>query len=162
MMKNFKKMIQLPLRCWKRVKKIYSWIRLLLKDYDWDYGYMIKMEKFKLEKMLNYFSSEKCFLNEADQVFVVNKIKLAISLLDIADGTEEWWHIEYSNKKINQLNEFILDKKVNTNNWKRFYKTKTISKKFLESNSFKIDLRESKAWFLYNKLRAYWMCGWWD
>jgi hypothetical protein len=39
----------------KRRNPIHAYKHLLAKDYDWDYGYLIALEKKKLQRMHDYF-----------------------------------------------------------------------------------------------------------
>ena len=42
----------------KRKNPIYAYKRLLANDHDWDYGYLIALEKKKLQRMHNYMKHE--------------------------------------------------------------------------------------------------------
>ena len=40
-----------------RIKKIFKYIKLAYNDWDWDYYYMLILEKAKLEDMARYYAT---------------------------------------------------------------------------------------------------------
>ncbi len=114
----------------------------------WDYGYVLDIEKesFKRLKqgMVSHIGSER----DAE------RIQLAINLLSI---------IKEEDSKYDHIRDKMLIH-VNKKNFKRFFieKEYPISESFYNSEIFKYNLRQEKAWCLYNKLRLYHMREWWD
>lgn len=114
----------------------------------WDYGYILDMEKESLKRlkegMVSHVGSER------DK----ERIQLAINLLSIINEEDRKY-------------DYIKDKMliyVNKTNFKRFFieKRYPISESFYNSEIFKYSLRQEKAWYLYHKLRLYYMRTWWD
>ena len=64
----------------KRRSPIHAYKRLLAKDYDWDYAYLIALEKKKLQRMHDCIKRENHLVNNE---FVVREIAICIRLIDI-------------------------------------------------------------------------------
>ena len=64
----------------KRKSPIHAYKRLLVKDQDWDYAYLMALEKKKLQRMHNYIKRESR-LEHKD--YVVRDIAICIRLIDI-------------------------------------------------------------------------------
>ena len=64
----------------KRKNPIHAYKRLLAHDHDWDYAYLIALEKKKLQRMCDCFKSEGHLANNA---VVVSDIGICIRLIDI-------------------------------------------------------------------------------
>ena len=63
-----------------RIKKIFKYIKLAYNDLDWDYYYMLILEKAKFEDIANYFT--KSNIAEEDWA-VARDAKICIKLIDI-------------------------------------------------------------------------------
>lgn len=123
-------------------------IKLATKFQPWDFGFNLEMEKAMFERMYEFFSSTAPVVAGAERVD--REIKLAINLLNIImeEDTATVWVRERG---------WRLVKYVNTKNANRFGKFSN-----LEEVLVKDYLRQSKAWYLYHKLRCYKMQHWWD
>ena len=64
----------------KRRNPIHAYKHLLAKDYDWDYAYLIALEKKKLQRMHDCIKRENHLMNNE---FVVREIAICIRLIDI-------------------------------------------------------------------------------
>ena len=64
----------------KRRNPIHAYKHLLAKDYDWDYSYLIALEKKKLQRMRDCIKQENHLANNE---FVVRDIGICIRLIDI-------------------------------------------------------------------------------
>ena len=64
----------------KRRNPIHAYKHLLAKDYDWDYSYLIALEKKKLQRMRDCIKQEHHLANNE---FVVRDIGICIRLIDI-------------------------------------------------------------------------------
>ena len=126
----------------KLPKEIRRWIRFFIKtnaysNFDW--AFMLDIEKEKLSQCIKFYSNNGCHVNN-DRI--ISKMKLAVRLLDIARDED-------------------LDFKgyINTKNMDRF-----LPGVVLYNHEIDIlpTLRTKKAWYLYNKLRYYYMKEWWD
>ena len=124
------------------VTKKYS--KLLNKDKDWDWEYMLDLERFKLKRMSEYFSKSQII---SDWERVVKEINLCIKLIDIITEKDPPGYLYNGTKKLPYIN---------TRNHKRFLKY------IYDNNFYRDDLRQTKALYLYNLIRAYRMMSWWD
>ena len=59
---------------------IHAYKRLLANDHDWDYGYLIALEKKKLQRMYDYIKCEGHFENKE---VVVRELAICIRLIDL-------------------------------------------------------------------------------
>ena len=64
----------------KKRNPIHTYKRLLANDHDWDYGYLIALEKKKLQRMHDYIEREGHFENSS---LVVRELAICIRLIDI-------------------------------------------------------------------------------
>lgn len=145
-----------------RTKKIWRFIKLGWKDQDWDYAYMLYMEKAKLEDMARYYAT--CNIAETDWA-VARDARICSKLIDIINGDNSSYAIIYKEKgqwdnfKVNKL------KRVNTKNWKRFIRIEQFPEQLKNEDlrdMMEDDLRIEKAWSLYHKIRQYNMRSWWN
>jgi hypothetical protein len=167
----------------KRRNPIHAYKHLLAKDYDWDYGYLIALEKKKLQRMHDCIKRENHLANNE---FVVREIAICIRLIDIFMENDSvhntWLERAYSGtriqfRKLDDGNyEMVDDDKdplpdipiyVNTRNEKRFFRSAPIKDALAEdrreySIHLKISLRQQKALHLYHMIREYKLFGWWD
>lgn len=139
-------------------------LRLSGKFQPWDWDYMIAIEKQMLKQMQEYHETARII---EDSPKIARQIKWALKLLDIADGTKSAWHCSGSlyidnNGCIGRNPEYKtwIDTYINTKNYKRFWK---LEGKINWNNIHTQDhLRQQKAWYLYNKIRFYYLQTWWD
>ena len=125
--------------------------KLAVKFQPWDFGFNLEVEREMLNKMYEFYSSDKPVAMGSERV--AKEVKLAVKLLGIImeeDKAVSWGGLS-------NPNNWTLVKYVNIKNADRF------------GNFFKLEepimrdhLRQAKAWYLYNKLRLYRMQTWWD
>ena len=166
----------------KKKSPIHAYKRLLSKDPDCDYGYLIALEKKKLQRMHDYFKRES-ILERKD--IVARDIAICIRLIDIFmedDAVHNTWlHQSYSGKmKFRKVEKDIYelddtDRKpiadypvyVNVRNEKRFFRRTPIKDAQSEGDKTravlsKTRLRQLKALHLYHLIREYNLLTWWD
>lgn len=120
-------------------------VKAAIRGGDFDYGYLLELEKIKLQNMYDYFSLSQM---TDDWKRVCSQIKICINLLDIIlNGS--------------------YNKYVNLNNFKRFIKaidSKNCDKtKLLDFyRKFPSDFAVLKAEHLYYKMRYWYTKTWWD
>lgn len=141
-----------------RIKKIFKYIKLAYNDWDWDYYYMLILEKAKLEDMARYYAT--CNIAETDWT-VARDAKICIKLIDIISGEDSSYNVKYNQKNF----DVVITKYVNIKNIKRFDESNYLSNAY-KTNAIryliKDDLRIKKAWNLYCKIREYNMRDWWN
>lgn len=142
-----------------RIKKIFKYIKLAYNDWDWDYYYMLILEKAKFEDIANYFT--KSNIAEEDWA-VARDAKICIKLIDIINGKNSSYDMKYNQKNF----DVIITKYVNIKNIKRFDESNYLSNDYKANVDLrylvKDDLRIKKAWNLYCKIREYNMRDWWN
>lgn len=127
-----------------RSTTIKKYSKILKEDRDYDFEYMLDLEKFKLKRMSEYFSKSQII---SDWERVVKEINLCIKLIDIITEKDPPGYLYNGTKKLPYIN---------TRNYKRFLK-------YIYDNDFyRDDLRQTKALYLYNLIRTYRMRSWWD
>lgn len=118
--------------------------KILKEDKDYDFEFMLNLEQFKLKRMSEYFSKSKIDYNWEK---IVKEINLCIRLIDIITERDLPGFLYNNTKKLPYIN---------TRNHKRF-------NKYIYDNDFYLDdLRQTKAFHLYNLIRTYRMRSWWD
>ena len=166
----------------KRKNPICAYKRLLANDHDWDYGYLIALEKKKLQRMHNYMKHEGHLENND---IVVRDIGIYIRLIDIfmeEDAVHDTWLDHSFSGKLNfrklEDGNYVLDEMdrksiadfpvyINVRNKRRFFRAAPIKealsagKRNLAIYSM-VSLRQLKALHLYHLIRAYKLLTWWD
>ena len=138
----------------------------------WDFGYLLKLEKYKIREMIAYFKKHHHLSNWKSVVremlicdrlisIVLEEDKDYRGWLDANYGESGWC---YNKEKIKYVRFHI---KVNTKNSKRFFPLANFNNPIMLQHphledSSKISLRQRKALYLYNKIRSYCMQHWWD
>ena len=166
----------------KKRNPIHIYKRLLANDHDWDYGYLIALEKKKLQRMHDYIKREGHFENSS---LVVRELAICIRLIDIFmedDAVHNTWlHKSFSGdmrfiKREDGLYELDeTDRKpivdvpvyVNVRNERRFFRATPIKNAQAEGKRDSailsiVSLRQLKALHLYHLIREYKLFGWWD
>lgn len=180
----------------KRNKTIKAYEKLLRKDRDWDYSYLISLEKKKLQRMFEYFSSSNISTSDNS---TAKQIALCLRLLDIVSEEDPaskeflervkipedsfpWEDLGNGVSRLDpnyysSLNIAMYPKYVNYRNESRFYSgRKTPIQDLMNNSSYDGEenrrtqliqyhlesLRGLKAFYLYNKIRSYYMFGWWN
>ena len=140
----------------KQRSPIHAYKRLLANDHDWDYAYLIALEKKKLQRMRECIKEEHHLANNE---FVVRDIGICIRLIDIFMENDAvystWLDRSYSGirlrfRKLEDGNYELVDddrKPENRRDW---------------SIHLKISLRKQKALHLYHLIREYKLFDWWD
>lgn len=166
----------------KKRNPINAYKRLLANDHDWDYGYLIALEKKKLQRMYNYMKHEGHLENND---VVVRDIGICIRLIDVfmeEDAVHKTWldrsfSGELKFRKLEDGNYELdeTDRKpiaaypvyINVRNERRFFRSTPIKealsagKRDLVIYSM-VSLRQQKALYLYHLIRAYKLLTWWD
>lgn len=138
--------------------------RILRKNKDWDYLFLLKLEYYKLKQMYNYFSK-----NEV-RAIVCRDIKLCIKLLGIYFDLDNNLHLEKAETiNIRNSNRFLQDYEIAWLNGTEpeHFSFKTMSGKEYNIpvdtvNLTKETLYKNKVWHLYNLIREYRTETWWD
>ncbi|WP_455967515.1 hypothetical protein [Bacteroides fluxus] len=156
--------------------RINRWVRFLSTDGDWDYGFLLEMERMKLRQMEEYFKGRNTFVGIE---YVQRDLRICLRLLDIVQEKDDL-NIELSPLKFvpfrdkegrklykaEGASELISYRKlyVNTRNTNRFTKFDFANPKLdeIQDMMYKENLRKEKAWSLYNLIRTYRMFAWWD
>jgi hypothetical protein len=127
--------------------------------HPWDYSYLLSIEQCKLKEMSAHFKKHQLTVGWE---FQVRDCELCIKLIDIILERDVWYrswlHTNYGPNP--QSTSF--PKYVNIKNSKRFMPHVDFDKNPKMFEHLKIALRQQKAMYLYNKIRAYRMFHWWD
>lgn len=131
------------------IKEIKKWFNLIHNDYDFDYGFLIDIIEFKLEKMKEYFSTHSIVVEERKYS---KQIQVALNILRAG----------YKTNII--LDSDLGDIYVNINNVNRYFNNKEL--KFLGKYNlekyYRATIRERKAKYLFWKYLYYHIENWWD
>lgn len=138
--------------------------RILRKNKDWDYLFLLKLEYYKLKQMYTYFSK-----NEVRNI-ICRDIKLCIKLLEIYFDLDNNINLEKAKTiNIRNSNRFLEDYEVA---WLNEEKPEHFNFKTMSGNEYNIPidtvnlakeaLYKNKVWHLYNLIREYKTETWWD
>lgn len=85
-------------RKWSQVKRVWDFLPLIWKGYDWDYHYAVELFQHQLKRMANHIGSDKAWSLEHKQT--ASRIRTAVELMqkvyDEEYGTEYIDHIEFA------------------------------------------------------------------
>ena len=165
----------------KKKNPIHTYKRLLAKDQDWSYSFLIALEKKKLQRMHDCFKRES-LLEHKD--FVVRDIAICIRLIDIFMENDAvfntWLHQSFSGDlkfirlkdglyELDNTDRTIADFPVyvNMRNEKRFFRSTPIKDAKAEGKRDSairsiVSLRQLKALHLYHLIREYKLFEWWS
>ena len=166
----------------KKKNPIHAYKRLLAKDLDCDYAFLIALEKKKLQRMHDYFKHES-ILERKD--IVARDIAICIRLIDIFMEDDAvfntWLHQSFSGEmKFRKVENDIYalddtDRKpiadypiyVNVKNERRFFRATPIRDAQTAGDRDRailsiVSLRQQKALHLYHLIREYNLLTWWD
>ena len=123
----------------KQRSPIHAYKRLLANDHDWDYAYLIALEKKKLQRM------RECIKEEFRK---------------LEDGNYEL--VDDDRKPLADLPVYV-----NVRNERRYFRSTPIKDALSENRRdwpihLKISLRKQKALHLYHLIREYKLFDWWD
>ena len=128
----------------------------------WDSRYLLKLEQYKIREMVAYFKKHHHLSNWK---FVVRDTQICDKLISIVLEEDKhyqgWLDVCYGGTKRIQIPFPVY---VNTKNCKRFMPRVEdfYQNNLVLHNGMLISLRQQKALYLYNKIRAYRMQYWWD
>lgn len=136
-------------------------IKLASKFQSYDFGFLLNIEKQALRQMKEYHEHSQICL---DNPKIARQIGWCLKLLDIIDHTNSSliFSIKKYDDSIISLDKAYICKsntKINTRNWRRFFQNNNTD---WEKPVNKDCLRMQKAWYLYNRIRYYYMQDWWD
>jgi len=168
-MKLFKKIYQRNIGFFRNIQRLFQWAPVIWNNADWDYEYMLRIERYKLSRMLKSLSRDGVW---ADQTYSTRDIRICISLLDIileedkphrtyGETAFSGWKMTTRNGKLVILERpenVAYPVHVNLRNKDRFLPWSVDN----ETSPFKDMLRQEKAMRLYNLIRAYNMTEWFD
>ena len=157
------------------LKNLWAWAPVIWNDRQWDWEYMLRIEKKKLDYMIKWYTKEvenPSAFNSINIGDVLNELKLARRLIDlIEDDGDKYITYTGENKTEKQENGLYklagvstlhFNHYVNKQNFKRFMPN------FVENDieefgdDFDLMLYREKLWHLYFKYKMHKMPGWWD
>lgn len=138
----------------------------------WDFGYLLKLEQYKIREMSKFISKHQRHIGWEICVRDLNLCDKLISIILEEDAVNKGFLNKYSDFEIkttkNDRGIYVIDTSnwttptfdhyVNIKNAKRF--DVEIIPNLIEHQ--KVDLRITKALYLYNKIRSYKMFNWWS
>ena len=166
----------------KKRSPIHAYKRLLARDQDWDFAFLIALEKKKLQRMHDYFKYQG---HPEVNRMAPRDIAICIRLIDIFMEDDAayntWLHKSYSDElKWRKLDDdtYELDDSnftplaefpvyVNIRNEYRFFNgtpIKDAQQKGDRDRAIQLTtrLRQDKALHLYHLIREYKLMTWWD
>lgn len=134
-----------------------GWTRLLRKDFDWDYGFLLQIEHYKLKRMLRYFQESNI---TSDRESIVRDLKLCVSLLEKIMNSD----FNYKTVNIKNIDRFINKElyEGRLEDWNPSFFSELNVKLSPIAKILREHLAEEKAWHLYHLIREYRMRYWWD
>lgn len=156
----------------RRLKFIWKWIKRIKDHYDWDYGYLLDLEYYKICDMAKWWKdNDMGHATTGPKIYA--QLCLAKDLLEIiTERRDDWYETvekpesEIPKAKAGELLYWVprydwkINRYVNTRNHKRFWKLGP--KDLRDDNLYKIELYKMKAWHVYCLLRERYMKDWWD
>ena len=127
----------------------------------WDACFLLEIEKRKLTEIRDYIAKHK---RHVDWAFDVRDMNICLKLLDIILEKDQYYTSWLNNcYGVTPHKQLPFTVYVNMRNYKRFIPTIDVDK-YNESllSHLHSNMRKEKAMYLYNKIRAYKMLGWWD
>lgn len=147
--------------------KIYE--KILKHDEDFDYSYLLKLERFKIKQMISSFENSNFKYDGI--TYDIRDMKMCVKLIDIILEEDKFskkfleqfesvkYEIDDNNRLILTNNDDIkIPIHINKNNIKRYI---NLENKENFNDNFLMELRKCKALKLYNKIRNKMFSWWW-
>lgn len=157
------------------LKNLLAWASVIWNDRQWDWEYMLRIEKKKLDCMIKWYTIEIENPNAFNSINigdVLNELKFARRLIDlIEDDGDKYITYTGENKTEKQENGLyrVVDTQtlhfnhyVNKRNFKRFMPNFVENDMEEFGDIFDLTLYREKLWHLYFKYKMHKMPGWWD
>ena len=156
--------------------KIKQYEKILRKDNDFDFGYLLELERFKIKRMVKNF--ENASVKHEGIEHTISEMKMCVKLLDIImedDAVSKMYNKEYMKVQLfksiplgegryelvktdEKLPKFPVH--ININNAIRFDRYWNTHNDELKETLMP-EIRRIKALYLYNKLRNRCFKWWW-
>lgn len=146
--------------------KIYE--KILKQDNDFDYAYLLIIERFKIKRMIKSFIEASCPHEGIE--YTIRELKWCVKLIDIVleeDAITKTYMEQFGQNQLEIYDGIVVLKKdieykipihINKNNAYRF--NKRWNKDSLNNNIL-MEVRRVKALYLYNKIRNRMLKWWW-
>lgn len=146
--------------------KIYE--KMLKQDNDFDYAYLLIIERFKIKRMIKSFVEASCPHEGIE--YTIRELKWCVKLIDIVleeDAITKTYMEQFGQNQLEIYDGIVVLKKnieykipihINKNNAYRFNK---IWNKDSLNNNILMEVRRVKALYLYNKIRNRMLKWWW-
>lgn len=134
------------------LRNLYNYRKILWEDYQFDYGYLLNLEKFKLQLMIDEFKNYA----HTDHTSNIRWMSICIKLIDI---------IQEEDSILERLSPgyYTVTSYVNIKNAYKYGLESNVNHKNPDIVAFAKDtLRQRKALYLYNKIRYNYIYEWWD
>jgi len=144
------------------IKNLYSWFPIIWKDRDWDYHYLLVIQKHKLEKLhKNIFENFYDCPSNFERKKSLQALKICINILE--RKIDDWYFDTYSDL-------------ISTGDWDNMWEKVENSESYKIKDDWKIspDMElynlknkqagsiEKRDWEVYNKLMTKYLFYWWD
>lgn len=137
----------------------------------WDYGYLLKLEQYKIREMSKAIAKTKRHEGWEIRVRELNLCDKLISIILEEDDVSKAYLHKFSNFEINTVRNDNGTYTLDTSNWvtptfDHYVNIRNIKRFDMDINESLINhvksyLRQVKALHLYNKIRSYKMFRWW-
>lgn len=146
--------------------KIYE--KMLKQDNDFDYAYLLIIERFKIKRMIKSFVEASCPHEGIE--YTIRELKWCVKLIDIVleeDAITKTYMEQFGQNQLEIYDGIVVLKKdieykipihINKNNAYRFNK---MWNKDSLNNNILMEVRRVKALYLYNKIRNRMLKWWW-
>lgn len=124
------------------IKSIFKWIKYIWYDRDYDWVYILILERQKLINIYNHLSTEDMYVG---QCVDMRNIKLCISLIDVV--MDDDFNSVYVNIKNSRYYKYLKQEGISNENIYLLY---------IE------DIYKDKALHLYYKIKADNLMKWWN
>ena len=140
-------------KLWYNIKNFFrnlcNYRKILWNDKQFDFGYLLELEKLKLQLMIKEFKTHP----HTDHTSNIRWMQICIKLIDIIQEDDS--ALEYSDAP--NTEKFKLVKYINIRNASRFRFDEAAFGIFIKKC-----LRQRKALYLYSTIRYNYIFEWWD
>ena len=145
-------------KCFKiGIRNLIHYFKVVWKDRDWDWSFMINLQKRKLDSMISYYTENKCFEDQEHEVrymkiarYCLENLSVGSSEMILPDGTKRY----VNDKNFERIRQANGQRPEKSGFWEKF-------KERNEEYYFE-DVYEEKLWYIYNKIIQMRAKQWWD
>ncbi len=138
--------------CFKKgILNLVYYFHVIWSDRDWDWSFMMDLQKHKLDSIIKHYETNNCFVNQEIELRYMRIAKYCIENIGNVHAAEKRY---INDKNFERIRDANGQSPMENGFWKSF--------KDKNYEYFINDVYEEKLWYLYNRIIQTRARKWWD